>query len=668
MPATRQISIPRGRVGRPRLPEEAKKARVSMTISRNTLALIDSTRGTTPRSTFMESVLEARTTQQVISREHLRRHGIVYTPSLLADFVAKKVVGYALEDSLTGGRSQRCRPRLDRFRVLDPACGDGELLKATWHHLIAQQAHLRDGQSIQLVDPHDVLCGIDTNKNAVNDARELIDALAAEAGFVHERTPKVLGTNALFPYDCRTSAQGWVRVRKQFDAANGFDIVIANPPWGADVSDYRDNLSQGEFSLFQGQYDTADLFIEMALSVVRPGGLIAFIIPDSLFSLERRHLRKLILDRTHIRFVGRFGEKLFEGINRACAVIVCQNVSAATNAKVNCLRLTPDSRKRILSGLSTFPAEEQRSGYSVLQSRFRSNPSFEFDIDVNAEEERVLRCFSLAKSSLGDYLEGSRGVELSKHGRVCQCQMCGSWLPLPSTTSRVCPHCAQPLEVATSRVVSIVQDEESKGSVPLIVGESIGRYLLRQFLWIATDCPGIKYKTKAVYEPPKLLVRKTGVGISAAIDYTNAFTNQVVYIFRNTQKGKKAAMPLEFFLGVLNSRAMYYFLVKRHGETEWRSHPYVTQTQILELPLPERDRLAQNLKVVDEIARLLKPYTRKGTEPPIAVDAGVERLVADLYGLTEEHYRVIYSTLDSVQDLLPIRTLKRVRPIDIFGS
>ena len=44
---------------------------------------------------------------------------------------------------------------------------------------------------------------------------------------------------------------------------------------------------------------------------------------------------------------------------------------------------------------------------------------------------------------------------------------------------------------------------------------------------------------------------------------------------------------LESFLAILNSRAMYYYLTANSGETNWRSHPYLTQKQLLNLPLPE---------------------------------------------------------------------------------
>lgn len=651
----------RNHAGRPRLPEMKRKTRVSVSMSKDALAIIDNNRGAASRSEFIESALRKSTRQPKMINEQLRRNGIVYTPSEFAHFVAEMVLSYFMR--VVSESSASFLSGLKKIRILDPACGNGELLQAMWRQLVQRMR----GRALHL-DPRHILCGIDTDRSAVAHTRTLVDGLAAEAGFKGRKQSKIWNTNALFPCGMTTSEQGWARIKKEFDAEEGFDIVIANPPWGADVSSYRDKLLKGEFHLFRGQFDTSDLFVEKALSIVRPGGHIAFIVPDSLFGQERVCLRKLLLQQTHLELIGRFGEKIFDNVNRACAVFVCRKVVTKPCAMVDCIRFTPDSRKRILAGVSTFSAESKKLTHRVPQSRFVRNPHYIFDIDVNIREEAILRHFKKQKATIADYLTSNRGVELSKHGRICRCSNCNNWMPFPKSEKQKCPHCRRSLTDTGQQTISIIRDTKLDGFQPLIVGESIKRYVVQQTLWISTQYKGLNYKEPFIYKPPKLVVRKTGVGISASIDYTNAYTNQVVYIFRPKADNGVFVPPLEFFLGVLNSRAMYYFLTKKTGETEWRSHPYITQRQIMSLPMPQSDTLRKKFDLVQRIVSLVRLYTQHQKGLPPDVDAAVEQLVAALYGLTRKHYDVIYAMLESVEELLPVRALKWIQIPDIFGD
>jgi hypothetical protein len=213
--------------------------------------------------------------------------------------------------------------------------------------------------------------------------------------------------------------------------------------------------------------------------------------------------------------------------------------------------------------------------------------------------------------------------------------------------------------------LNIISHKETTGYAPILVGESIKRYLLSPPYWIATDKTGINYKDASIYARPKIVVRKTGVGLLASIDYSGCFTNQVVYIFK-VKPAYDQSLPIELFLALLNSRAMYYYLVKTHGETEWRSHPYLTQGQILNLPLPDLGGVNQEPHIADRLVRTLKPYLAGRIELPPRVDAEIEYLAAKLYGLSDEDYARIYQTLQDVEDLLPIRSLKMVSIDDIF--
>lgn len=638
--------------GRPPLPVGKRKRRISLSVSPDVLRRIDSVRGDTSRSGYIEKTI-GEPLKKIVGQESLRkRNGAVYTPSILARFVAKKLCQYYLRMPVSEEKSVGSR----WTSVVDPACGDGELLVNLWDEMLRARSIRGD----KLIHCH--LCGVDIDGVATKETQTRIEQLDLPRGAF--RQIHLLCTNALFPLEDKSRAEGWKQVCTSFGCDKGFDMFIANPPWGAEVSLYEHRLAQGEYETFQGQCDTSDLFVELALSIVRPGGLFAFILPDSLFALEREKLRGRLLRDTEIKFIGRFGEKLFDGINRACCVLVCRVGSPSANNRVDCMRLTPRYRNAILQETGSFEQAEKALCHKVKQRRFSENRRFLFDIDIREEEKGILTRIEASKMTCETFLASSRGTELSKTGRVCRCPSCELWFPRPMECSHNCPHCQSQLLLDKIETSVIIGNEKVAGHSPLIVGESILRYQLQHRFWIDTGKNGINYKENSLYRGPKIVVRKTGVGISASLDYSGSYVNQVVYIMRLADK--KCQIPLEFFLGILNSRAIYYYLVKSHGETEWRSHPYVTQTQIGELPVPLPYMRGKLRPEVLLIARTIRRYLSKGRELPVEADANIERMVAKLFGLERSHYRYIYRTIDEVEELLPIKLLKRVHISQIF--
>jgi len=462
---------------------------------------------------------------------------------------------------------------------------------------------------------------------------------------------------------------GWGHLKKDFGVKQGFDILIANPPWGIDLEDGSGHIAR-TFAVGKGQYDSSDIFVELALSVVRPGGLCALILPDSIFSLERVELRKMLLTRTEIKFIGRLGEGIFKNVFRGCVVLICRNsggISRKSNSDIDCLRLTPDIRDRILNDKMNFDSAYKSLSHKVPQQRFLDNEEYRLDLDVRSDERTTLTKITRHQSSLSDYISSWRGVELSKNGKVIRCKECGVWMPLPKSSIHTCTHCGIAISVKETDIDVIVHNIKQPGCNALVVGESIRRYCCEVKRWIDTTKNGINYKKKHIYLGSKIVVRKTGVGITASIDYSNALTNQVVYIYKLNEHVN--CTTLEFILAVMNSRAIYYYMAKSYGETEWRSHPYVTQKQILKMPIPKIERHdAVQQRIINRVTALIKPYLERREVPPVEVDAEVELLISDFYGLSVSDYEKIYATIDSVQDLLPVKAIKNVNIYDIFSE
>ena len=296
-----------------------------------------------------------------------------------------------------------------------------------------------------------------------------------------------------------------------------------------------------------------------------------------------------------------------------------------------------------------------------------ANVDYLFDIDLHQSDLISFHKITQNDSIFAEYLTCSRGVELSKKGKVYRCPNCLFWLPYPSTKFKKCPHCDNVLDLQTSKPEIIVSTTPVDGFIPFVVGENVQRYELRNPYWIDAERKGIKYKDVDLYSGPKILVRKTGIGISATIDYWNYFTNQVVYILK-PKNGLAETLPLELFLIILNSRAIAYLMMKRHGELEWRSHPYITQSQLLSIPFPSILREKRISSEIYEIIDLMSSRIRKGLSVGTELDMKIERIVAGFYNLSIRDYEQFITFFSKAQQLIGIRRLGNMRAEEIFAS
>jgi adenine-specific DNA-methyltransferase len=107
---------------------------------------------------------------------------------------------------------------------------------------------------------------------------------------------------------------------------------------------------------------------------------------------------------------------------------------------------------------------------------------------------------------------------------------------------------------------------------------------------------------------------------------------------------------------VLCSRVMLAFHLLCSGESEWRSHPYVTQRAIGALPIP--DPLADSGRRAQ--ARAIAAGARALAARPedLRRDLALEGLVAGLYGLDRAGLGAAAAVLDEAQALEGIRELR----------
>jgi hypothetical protein len=284
--------------------------------------------------------------------------GVYYTPSYVVERIVNSTLGELLK-SLTPKTASK-------LRVLDPACGSGSFLIVAYQHLLDWhlERYENDGPEKhvkQLVKgPRgewrlttserkrillNNIYGVDIDSQAV-EVTKLSLALKVLEGETSEtlgQTIKLLADRALPDLDanikCGNSLVGpdfyerqeqlflveeelerinvfdWNTAFPQVMAAGGFDAVVGNPPY-IRVHRLDGALKQylwKEYESFAEKGDIYACFIERGLSLLRDGGFISFITPNTWSSLQSfRHLRKLVLEESDIVQLVRTPSRVFK--------------------------------------------------------------------------------------------------------------------------------------------------------------------------------------------------------------------------------------------------------------------------------------------------------------------------------------------------------------------
>jgi adenine-specific DNA-methyltransferase len=206
-----------------------------------------------------------------------KRHGVHYTPHALAGFLADRTV--AALGSPPGP-----------IRILDPACGDGELLVALWKRL-----GRRRGADLEIV-------GYDLDPDAISHARLKFETAGVVARLEVADFIEFAGTIS----------------------SSSFDVIITNPPYvrtqilGADVASFL----AAKFGL-KGRVDLMHPFVSLAPRILRKGGILGLLCSNRFLTTKAgANVRSLLVNQFRLYEVFDLGDtKLFEAAVLPAVVI-----------------------------------------------------------------------------------------------------------------------------------------------------------------------------------------------------------------------------------------------------------------------------------------------------------------------------------------------------------
>jgi hypothetical protein len=614
------------------------------------------------------------------------REGIFYTPEWVTRYIVRNSVETYLDDNPEVGPD---------FVICDPACGSGafltEMVPLIREHLDrlapAEAQNVRAAHEVRerrldlFADPaveeplalyaalKRSVFGVDKSAESVEITKlsfwlkTVVKGHALPALDSNMRVGNSLVAEPIVP-----DAFDWaLQLPRVAGVAN---VIVGNPPWGADVSEYEAGLTT--FTLAEGQYDVAFVFVEQAMRLLREGGILGFVLPDSLLVNEdQARVRRFLVDNHTLLQVIKLGEGVFPGVFRGAVVLIVRKGPPPAGHAFRGLVITKADRRNITDVASVVDLDVLMAtrGNTHSQARIAGKTGAELTINVAEEDEALVEKIAGHALDWAELIERGRGIELNSDANVIQCPNCFKWDAPPMLRKGVyrdktCSHCGQsyPLQNALAQA-SLVSEGQASGDDEAVYvdGTDIRRYGILRTRRIDLSKDGIAYKQKELYASPKIIWRQTGVGTTATIDHSlDAYVPQSVYIFRlkTGLTGAHANYKLEYFLGILNSRVLLYHFLCTTGQVEWQSFPRWTMGRVFQIPIRAIDwskptEVALHAKIVDNVRKLIQ----SGGSPNSESDLEIERCVMDLYGVTALERQRVWGVLKAVQGVKTVSDL-----------
>ena len=401
----------------------------------------------------------------------------------------------------------------------------------------------------------------------------------------------------------------------------GFDVIVGNPPYGAKLDRRERSYFNTRFQHQDYQLDSYLLFLERAISLLAPNGYLGMILPNTwLTSLTYVNVRRLLTEQTTILDIGYISKQVFPDAIVDTVTLVVQKRAPSKGHAVKVVQRGQDDWDKI---------------HSVPQQRWMMLDGQPINIFLDETAVALLQRVHKSSTSLGEICIITQGCK-------------------PYQTGKGDP--PQTREIVDSKPF----DSKSKLDDtfrPLLRGSYMNGYVIlwdhnywiSYGKWLAEPRPSAGFDL-----PEKIIIRQTGDSLIAALDRQQFIVRDNLYTIRPRHDG----LDLRYVLGLLNSRLLT-FVYRSINPEQGEALAQVKKGHLVQLPIrcinfddpadvARHDRM---VGMVEEMLRLQKEHTeaealKEDRRHDLArrierLDAEIDALVYELYGLTEEEIGVV---------------------------
>ena len=602
--------------------------------------------------------------------------GVYYTPTYIVDYIVRQTVGQLLE-----GRKPGPRKGAGRLKILDPACGSGSFLLGAYQFLLDWhlKAYMED-------DPHKWASGRTPRlyptagggwKLTINERKRLllehlygvdIDAQAVEVtklslllkilegedeqsvgqeSMFHRVLPdlgdNIKCGNSLIGPDYyhgrqltltddeetyRINAFDWQAEFPEIMAAGGFDAVIGNPPylfgrdWKAlNINDDIKKYLGGKYKSSPYQLDMFSVFMEKASQLCKTFGYIGQIVPNVwLTNTYSSSTRAFILGQARDLCIMVPPPKCFLTLTIDTIVYTFQKINKYDKffkiAKMhngNIIEIAKHNTEEYLEGLKPISTALDNERYSLVSGLKNNFPELKSVAKIT-RGVHPYRIGGYGKTAFGSGPQTSRDVKER---------------PYHSTVKK-------------------------EGFSSFIYGHDLVRFsppvpaeYVKYGPWLAEPRQPEFFQGDRVYSR-KIL----GERLVVTVEQTNSVADQQVYITIPIIDKLRA----QYLAGILGSKLISFFIRGFYSEAN-DAFPQIKVRQLKELPIrtidftdptdkARHDRMVEMVENMlawhKQLAATALPQEKAVLKRQIAsTDRLIDRLVYELYGLTEEEIRLV---------------------------
>ncbi|MBU4287867.1 MAG: N-6 DNA methylase, partial [Proteobacteria bacterium] len=399
-----------------------------------------------------------------------------------------------------------------------------------------------------------------------------------------------------------------------FHEKDGFDVVIANPPYIFS----RENLTKADKVIYKKRYFLTQfkinlyiLFVEKSYHLMNKNGCFAFIIPNNWLTLSTTSdLRYFVLNNT-------------------CNISVVLNYdSVFENASVDtCLLLFSKTGDSILDAYSW--TENGVSKISSQSTRFYLGNSNYIISNINAEDNIIGNiCKNILSQSkpLSAFAEVRNGV---------QAYTVGEGTPVQSKQMKV-------NRVYHSHI------KKGKDWIKYLDGVDVGRYRCSwsgQFIKYGKNLS--RPRKPELFKGERLLVRqipsKPPYSILCCYIDENAINDNNSMIIRISD----GQVNLKYIQCLINSRLISFWFIHTFGKLQRKTFPQFKVKElrtfpICEIPLSDQKPFIKNVDQILTITKCEDYLENQQKQAKVkSLEAEIDQLVYKLYGLTHEEIKIV---------------------------